>query len=144
MSPTHRIRERCALILAAAIMFPGVVESKACAAPKGVEPTEEEVQAKKELQNRLCTEMDLDCEYVTSVFGDPRLEIYEPAAPAAEQPPSRPQKEREKNPYLTKRFGLLSQESLERCRSFISAHTAAFAVASEKYGVSKEVICGHL
>ena len=143
MSPSHGIQVKCSLILAAAIMLLGVVESKAYAAPKGVESTEEE-QTKKELQNRLCRETELDCEYVTSVFGDPRLEIYEPSPPAAEQPESRPQKEREKNPYLTKRFGLLSQESLERCRSFINAHAATFAAAYEKYGVSKEVICGHL
>jgi len=144
MSPSHSIQVKCAVALAAAIIVLRIVGPKAYVAPKRIEPTAEEEQRKTELQNRLCGETDLDCEYVTSVFGDPRLKIYEPLPSPAEQTPSRTPKEHEQNPYFTRRFGLLSQESLERCRSFISAHSVTFDAAYRKYGVPKEVICGHL
>jgi membrane-bound lytic murein transglycosylase B len=53
-------------------------------------------------------------------------------------------KEHERNPYFTERFGLLTSESLERCKDFIQAHSSAFDAAFKSYGVPKEVICGHL
>jgi membrane-bound lytic murein transglycosylase B len=106
--------------------------------------TVEEEQRKHELQNRLCQEKELSCKNVTSLFGDPRLAIYRPPEPTAEQPPSAPRKERERNPYFAKRFGLLTQGSFERCRSFIQAHALTFDAAYEIYGVPKEIICGHV
>jgi len=72
---------------------------------------------------------------------DPRLNIYEPPAPAPAEPRS---PSRRANPYLTARFGLLTTDSLERCRSFVQAHTLAFGAAEQIYGVPREVICGHL
>jgi membrane-bound lytic murein transglycosylase B len=122
----------------------GAVEAYGSGEPKVARPVGNEDQRKNELQSRLCRVTELDCNYVTSVFRDPRLLIYPPPAPAPVQPPSRSPKEREKNPYFTKRFGLLSPESLERCRAFISEHAPAFADAYEKYGVPNEIICGHL
>src|SRR6202521_4206524 len=106
--------------------------------------TVEEEQRKHELQNRLCQEKELSCKNVTSLFGDPRLAIYRPPEPTPEQPPSAPGKERERNPYFTKRFGLLTPESFERCRSFIQAHALTFDAAYAIYSVPKETICGHM
>ena len=98
-----------------------------------------------ELQNRLCRVQELNCEYVSSIFGDARLAIYQPPAPTPEAPPAvKPPRELERNPYFTKRFGLITPESLERCRAFIGAHEAALAAAEEMFGVTREVICGHL
>jgi len=136
---------RLALALALTIVF-SAFETKASVASKTAELTAIDQQKEHELQNRLCQQKEISCQYVISVFGDPRLKIHEPLPPppAADQPPSRPEREREKNPYLTKRFGLLSPESLERCRSFVSAHAATFATAYQLYGVAKEIICGHL
>jgi membrane-bound lytic murein transglycosylase B len=99
----------------------------------------EEENRKSELQNRLCADKELNCAYVIKLFADPRLIVYTP--PATTAPPS---KDRERNPYLTKRFGLLSPESLERCRGFVQAHLLAFDAAYKIYGVPKEIICGHL
>src|SRR5579862_7014606 len=77
--------------------------------------TVEEEHRKTELQNRLCADTELNCAYVTALLTDPRLVIYHPPEPGPA--PSTPApKERERNPYLTKRFGLLTPESLERCR----------------------------
>jgi membrane-bound lytic murein transglycosylase B len=101
-----------------------------------------EEQGKTELQNRLCKEGEMDCTYVTSIFSDPRLVLYQPPPPSPN--PSPQPRERERNPYFTKRFGLLTPESLERCRLFISEHTVAFAAAYKEYGVPEEIICGHL
>jgi membrane-bound lytic murein transglycosylase B len=53
-------------------------------------------------------------------------------------------KEHERNPYFTKRFGLLTPESLERCKEFVQAHLLAFDAAYQIYGVPREIICGHL
>jgi membrane-bound lytic murein transglycosylase B len=144
MSQQHSISTKHALVLTLALISLGAVEARASTAPKVVGPVAKEEQRKNELQNRLCREAELDCNYVTSVFRDPRLAIYQPPAPTAEQPESRLPKERERNPYFTKRFGLLSPESLERCRSFIGEHATTLAAAYEKYGVTKEIICGHL
>lgn len=107
--------------------------------------TVDEDQRLHQLQERLCADKELNCVVVSALFADPRLTLYEPPPPAPDQPatahgPKRPQH----NPYLTPRFGLLTPESLERCRTFISAHAHSFDAAYERYGVPKEVICGHL
>jgi membrane-bound lytic murein transglycosylase B len=144
MSPSHSISVKCALVLVLVIISLGTIEARASMAPRGVGLTTKEKQRKNELRSRLCSEKELGCDYPTSIFRDPRLEIYQPPPPTAEQPPSSLQRERERNPYFTNRFGLVSPESLERCRSFIGAHAATLAAAYEEYGVSKEIICGHL
>jgi membrane-bound lytic murein transglycosylase B len=105
--------------------------------------TTEEEHRKTELQNRLCADRELSCAYVTALLNDPRLTIYHPPEPAP-PPPAPAPKEEEPNPYFTKRFGLLTAESLERCKEFIQAHLLAFDAAFRIYGVPKEVICGHL
>jgi membrane-bound lytic murein transglycosylase B len=112
--------------------------------PKVVGPTAIELQRENELQDRLCRQAGLDCNYVRSIFRDPRLVIYQPPPPTPEQSPARPPREHERNPYFTKRFALLSPESLERCREFVSVHAATLATAFDTYGVPKEIICGHL
>jgi len=100
-----------------------------------VEPTTQETTRMTELRDRLCASRFLEC--------DPRLTIYEPPAPTPE--PTTPLGRAPKaNPYLTARFGLLANDSLERCRSFIASHTRAFNAAQAVYGVTREVICGHL
>jgi membrane-bound lytic murein transglycosylase B len=71
------------------------------------------------------------------------MTIYHPPEPAL-APPAPALKEHERNPYFTERFGLLTPESLERCKDFIQAHLSAFMAAFQIYGVPKEVICGHL
>lgn len=104
-----------------------------------------EAQRLSSLRKRLCSSKQLTCDYVDSIFDDPRLTIYEPPPPSVSQGPSGPAARlRERNPYLTERFGLLTPESLERCRSFIQAHVLAFDAAEHIYGVPREVICGHL
>lgn len=107
----------------------------------GLTPLER--QREVTLRNKLCSNKQLSCDYVDTIFADPRLTLYPPPEPA---PPPSPaaKKTRERNPYLTERFGLLTPESLERCRSFIAAHSMAFNAASVLYGVPREVICGHL
>jgi membrane-bound lytic murein transglycosylase B len=108
-------------------------------------PVPLEEQRKTELRNRLCKQKDLSCTYVDSVFADPRLKIYEPPKPTAPPPPqTAAPRERQRNPYLTDRFGLLTPESLERCRSVIQEHGLTFEAAYDIYGVPKEVICGHM
>src|SRR5260370_41380255 len=104
--------------------------------------TPQEAERLNSLRKRLCSSKQLSCDYVDSIFEDARLTIYEPPAPSVSQGPSEPQ--RQANPYLTARFGLLTTESLERCRSFIQAHLLAFDAAYHIYGVPREVICGHL
>ncbi len=117
----------------------------ATASPADLTPDEQ--QRMQQLQTRLCQQKELTCENVTSLFADPRLTIYEPPEPAPEpeeQAHARARKAIERNPYLTKRFGLLTPESLERCRSFITAHAVSFDAAHARYGVPEGVICGHL
>jgi len=107
----------------------------------GLTPVER--QREIALRNRLCTNKNLSCGYVDAIFADPRLTLYPPPEPAPETP-SAPKRTRERNPYLTERFGLLTVQSLERCRSFIAAHAFAFDAAYTLYGVPREIICGHL
>ena len=129
------------LILALCLMSHGTLEATATTKPATL--TTEEEHRKTELQNRLCADRELSCAYVTTLLNDPRLTIYHPpesaVSPAAPVP-----KEHERNPYFTERFGLLTSESLERCKDFIQAHLSAFDAAFHIYGVPKEVICGHL
>lgn len=132
---------KCTLILALWLMSHGT--SEAAAIKKPAAPTAEEALRKTDLQNRLCADRELSCAYVTALLNDPRLTIYNPPEPAG-PPPAPVPKEHERNPYLTKRFGLLTTESLERCKEFIQAHFLAFDAAFRIYGVPKEVICGHL
>jgi membrane-bound lytic murein transglycosylase B len=106
--------------------------------------TADEQQRMQQLRDRLCQRKELNCENITALFADPRLTIYEPPEPAPEETPARTKKSPQRNPYLTTRFGLLTPESLERCRTFIAAHAVTFDAAHERYGVPKEVICGHL
>ena len=117
--------------------------SRAVAAVDASGLTSQERQREITLRNRLCANRNVRCEYVDSIFSDPRLTVYPPPEPA---PPPSPatQKTRQRNPYLTERFGLLTPTSLERCRSFIAAHSLAFDAALTLYGVTREVICGHL
>jgi membrane-bound lytic murein transglycosylase B len=129
------------LILVLCLMLHGAVETAATTRPAGL-TTEEELR-KTELQNRLCADRELSCAYVTALLTDPRLTIYHPPEPAV-PPPAPVPKEHERNPYLTKRFGLLTSESLERCKEFIQAHLLAFDAAYQIYRVPREVICGHL
>jgi membrane-bound lytic murein transglycosylase B len=119
------------------------VSLDAIATTKSAAPTSEEEKRKIELQNRLCADKELSCAYVTSLLNDPRLTIYYPPEPVVPPTVTVPQ-EHERNPYFTKRFGLLTSESLERCRKFIQAHVFAFDAAFQIYGVPREVICGHL
>ena len=95
------------------------------------------------LRNRLCANKNLTCDYVDALFADPRLTLYPPPEPSPEHPVV-PNPTHERNPYLTERFGLLTSESFERCRSFIAAHAVAFDAAFVLYGVPREIICGHL
>src|SRR5262249_25255052 len=89
---------------------------------------------------------DLDCDYVHALFEDPRFKLYAPppASPPPPPPTQTPAQVHERNPYLTVRFGLLTPESLERCRTFINQYGSAFYAAVCAYGVPEEVICGHL
>ena len=129
------------LILVLCLMSVGAVE--VVAARKLSTPANQEEHRKIELQNRLCADREISCAYVTSLLNDPRLTIYHPPEPAP-APPAPAFKEHEQNPYFTERFGLLTSESLERCRDFIQEHSSAFDAALRIYGVPKEVICGHL
>jgi membrane-bound lytic murein transglycosylase B len=128
-----------------AFLISSQVVAFAAAANSPAQMTRQEVQRLNALHKRLCASARLSCSYVDSIFTDARLTIYQPPAPTpppgAEPPRSRV---RQPNPYLAARFGLLSPESLERCRSFIAAHALAFDAAQKLYGVPREVICGHL
>jgi membrane-bound lytic murein transglycosylase B len=111
--------------------------------PVKISPTLEQ-QREIELQKKLCADKDLDCEYVTSLFADTRFTLTVPPPPTP-PPTTEPQpKDHEHNPYLTRRFGLLTPESLERGRQFVAAHPLAFDAAYMIYRVPKEVILGHL
>jgi membrane-bound lytic murein transglycosylase B len=127
--------------LALCLVSFGATNTAATSKPTGL--TVEEERRETDLQNRLCADKELDCAYVTSLLTDPRLTVYFPPEPLS--PPSAPvHREHERNPYLTTRFGLLTSESLERCRGFVEAHALAFDAAYRIYGVPREVICGHL
>lgn len=129
------------LILALCLLSLDMAEAAATTKPAGLTPEEE--RRKTELQNRLCADRELSCAYVTALFTDPRLIIYNPPEPAGPRSAPVP-KERQRNPYLTKRFGLLTPESLERCKEFVQAHLLAFDAAYKIYGVPRGIICGHL
>src|ERR1700722_9555590 len=110
-----------------------------------VEPLSATVEEQREakLEKTLCADKDLNCEYVRSLFDEPRFQLYTP--PPSTPPPQRSgPKDRERNPYLTARFGLLTPESLERCRSFINQYNSVFDAALKTYGVPEGIICGHL
>ena len=133
---------RSTLLVAVCLLWfrPGLAQAT-ITAPTPV-PTAAEKQRLNELQNRLCASKELNCDTLKSIFSDPRLQIYPP--PESAPPPSQPSKTRERNPYLTDHFGLLTPGSLERCRSFIQEHASSFDAAERTYGVPREVICGHL
>ena len=129
------------LALALCLASFGVAATTEASGAAGLTPTEE--HRKSQLQERLCAVKELNCAYVIALFTDPRLEIYYPPEP--ERQKATPlQKERERNPFLTMRFGLLTAESLERCRGFLQAHALAFDAAYRIYGVPREIICGIL
>lgn len=131
------------LRLALCFVILHIAAAHAAAAVDGSGLTPAERQREITLRNRLCANHNLDCGYVDSIFADPRLTLYPPPEPAPPPPPGAV-KTHQRNPYLTERFGLLTPESLERCRSFIAAHPLAFDAADKLYGVPREVICGHL
>jgi membrane-bound lytic murein transglycosylase B len=114
------------------------------AVTKANDLTVEEQHRTTELRNRLCADKELSCAYVNALFTDPRLTISTPPEPAPAPRPTPLPKDQERNPYLTRRFGLLTPESLERCREFVQAHSLAFDAALTIYGVPKEIVCGHL
>jgi membrane-bound lytic murein transglycosylase B len=130
---------KSALVLTLCLASLGEATTAAASSAGGLTTAEE--YRKTRLQERLCALRELDCAYVTSLFSDPRLRIYYPPAPKHQEST---QKERERNPFLTMRFGLLTVESLERCRGFLQAHALAFDAAYRTYGVPREIICGIL
>jgi len=137
----HPAKRRFLLVALCAVSLP----APGTAANSPSELSRQEIQRLAQLQKQLCASKQVPCEYVVSVLTDPRLSIYEPPAPTP--PPgtvAARSRSRRTNPYLTDRFGLLTTESLERCRAFIQAHALAFDAAEQIYGVPREVICGHL
>ena len=128
-----------ALALSMSSAAAGVVAAEG----SGARLTPVEEHRKQQLASLLCATRELDCAYVTGLFSDPRLRIYYPPAPERKKPPEL-QKEREQNPFFRERFGLLTTESLERCRGFLQMHAAAFDAAYQKYGVPPQIICGIL
>jgi membrane-bound lytic murein transglycosylase B len=137
----HPAKRRFLGIVLCAVSFPVLV----MAANSPAELSHQEIQRMSQLQKRLCASKQVPCDYAVSILTDPRLSIYEPPAPTPPPGTAEPRSRlRRTNPYLTERFGLLTSESLERCRSFIEAHRLAFDAAERIYGVPREVICGHL
>jgi membrane-bound lytic murein transglycosylase B len=124
---------------------------RAAAQPRDLKPTRKveplsatvEEQREAKLEKTLCADKDLNCEYVRSLFDEPRFQLY---APPPSTPPTKGHgpKDRERNPYLTARFGLLTPESLERCHSLINQYNSVFDAALKTYGVPEGIICGHL
>ena len=110
-----------------------------------VEPLSATVEEQREakLEKALCADKDLNCEYVRSLFDEPRFQLYAPP-PSTPSPKGHGPKDHERNPYLTARFGLLTPESLERCRSVINQYNSVFDAALKTYGVPEGIICGHL
>jgi membrane-bound lytic murein transglycosylase B len=130
-------------VLALALCFGvlGLAAAGSRASPAGLSPEEE--RRMTQLKERLCEFRGLNCAHVIALFADPRLKIYYPPAPQR-QKSNPPQIEKERNPFFTTRFGLLTEESLERCRGFLQLHASAFDVAYRTYGVPPRVICGIL
>ena len=125
-------KRRFLQLLLCAVSFPAALGAAGANSP--VELSRQEIQRLADLQKRLCVSKQVPCDYVVSTLTDPRLNIYEPPAPlpVTAEATSR---SRHTNPYLTPRFGLLTTESLERCRSFVQAHSLAFGAAEQIYGV---------
>ena len=130
------------LIVALCLMSLRSVAARAVTRPTDL--TADEQHRAAELRSRLCADRELSCAYVNALFADPRLMISTPPEPTPAPRPAPAPKDLERNPYLTRRFGLLTPESLERCREFVQGHELAFDAARTIYGVPKEVICGHL
>ena len=140
-SATGRILERMFSVVLFIVLLGASRSYAGTSSPSELTP--QEATRLASLRKLLCSSKYLSCDYVDSIFEDPRLTIYEPPPPSVAQGPAEP-RVRQSNPYLTARFGLLTPESLERCRSFIQAHAMAFDAAEHIYGVPREVICGHL
>ena len=124
------------LIVALCLMSLCSVSARAVTRPSDL--TADEQHRAAELRTRLCADRELSCAYVNALFADPRLMISTPPEPTPAPRPAPAPKD------LTRRFGLLTPESLERCREFVQGHELAFDAARTIYGVPKEVICGHL
>lgn len=137
------VMKRLGWLILCAICVISASGARAYAADSPAGLTRQETQRLSSLRKRLCSFKQLSCDYVDSIFDDPRLTIYEPPQPSESQGPAG-RRLRQVNPYLTERFGLLTPESLERCRTFIQVHPLAFDAAERIYGVPREVICGHL
>jgi len=103
-------------------------------------------EQRKSLERVLCADKALDCPYVEELFRDADFRDADFTPTPSVPPPAQPvaSYHRERNPYMTERFGLLTPESLERCHDFIEAHQSAFDAAQVIYDVPKEIICGHL
>jgi membrane-bound lytic murein transglycosylase B len=143
--PGRKMWQRCAMKrILGVVFFIALSQGAGTAANAQTKLAPQEAERLSSLRNRLCSSKQLSCDYVDSIFNDPRLTIYEPPPPSLSQGPAENRRQRQVNPYLTERFGLLTPESLERCRSFIQAHAMAFDAAQEIYGVPREVICAHL
>lgn len=100
-----------------------------------------EERRKEELVQKLSKEFGQ--EKITAIFSDPRLALYRPKKPKP-QPQPTPTPKPEGNPFLADRFGLLTDESLDRCRDFYIENKAAMDATSKKYPVPKEYRCGIL
>src|SRR5215469_4764427 len=111
------------LVLSLCLASLGATATAASPSAAGLTPAEE--RRKGQLQDRLCAIKELSCAYVIALFADPRLKVYHPPKPERKTSTSL-QRERERNPFLRARFGLLTAESLERCRGFLQAHALAF------------------
>jgi membrane-bound lytic murein transglycosylase B len=118
------------------------VRAAAAVDGSGLAPVEK--QREVALRDRLCANKKLSCTYIDTIFADPRLTLVPAPEPAPPPPPPAPNPTHERNPYLTERFGLLTQTSIDRCRTFVAAHALAFDAALKFYGVPAEIICGHL
>jgi membrane-bound lytic murein transglycosylase B len=109
-------------------------------------PASIEETRRTELMNHLLRDEGPDSNYVRyvrTVFSSPRLTIYEPPPPTPPAP-SQPGSRKKINPYLTERFGLLTDTSFERCRMFYGDHANTMDIAYRTFGVPKEIICGIL
>ncbi|OGY98972.1 MAG: hypothetical protein A2945_03960 [Candidatus Liptonbacteria bacterium RIFCSPLOWO2_01_FULL_52_25] len=128
------------LVFALCFVPPAVAQNKPASPKKSVLVT---TQRKNELLGNLLKDKKLNPDYIRMVFDDTRLTVYEPPPPAPPSPPG-PAPRRRVNPYLTERFGLLTDVSFERCRTFYRDHQETMDAAHDIFGVPKEVICGIL
>lgn len=141
--PIHCEGSTTRSILALSLCLASLGATATAASPSAAGLTPAEERRKGQLQDRLCAVKELSCAYVIALFADPRLKIYYPPKPERKTSTFL-QRERERNPFLRARFGLLTTESLERCRGFLQAHALAFDDAYRIYGVPREIICGIL